>query len=98
MQTWLDLAAAALQRAGAGVDLENQADCKQDLEEIAAQERNFTAGLQDLGTLDPLLADFVEAGAMAELRGKSEAMRRKNTEVKQQLEAYKEELRRWVDL
>lgn len=78
------------------MELENQTDCVQDLEEISAQEKNFTAGLEDLGTLDPLLEDFMEARAMSELREKVEAMQLRNTEVKQQLDAYREELQRCV--
>ncbi|XP_074471039.1 nesprin-1-like isoform X4 [Sebastes fasciatus] len=92
MQKCLDSAAALLQRASSGVDLENQTDCAQDLEDLSAQEKNFTAGLEELRTLDPLLEDFMEAGAMGELREKVEAMLLRNTEVKQQLDAYREVL------
>lgn len=79
-----------------GVELENQADCVQELKEIRAQEKNFTAGLEELRTLDPLLEDLMEAGLMSELREKVEAMQLRNTEVKQQLDAYREALQRCV--
>lgn len=93
MQKWLDSAAAVLQGASSGVELENQTDCVQDLEEISAQEKNFTAGLEEMRTLDPLLEEFMEAGAMSE---KVEAMQLRNREVKQQLDAYREVLQRCV--
>lgn len=96
MQKCLDSAAAFLQRARLGVDLENQTDCVCDLEDISAQEKNFTAGLEELRTLDPLLEDFIEAKAMGELREKVEAMQLRNTEGKQQLGAYREVLQRCV--
>lgn len=96
MQTWLDSAAAVLQRASSGVELENQTDCARDLEEISAKEKNFTAGFGELRTLDPLLDDFMEAVAMSELREKVEAMRLRNTEVRQQLDAYGDVLQRCV--
>ncbi|XP_049914520.1 nesprin-1 [Epinephelus moara] len=92
MQKCLDSAAAVLQRASSGVDLENQTDCAQDLEDISAQEKSFTAGLEELRTLDPLLEDFMEAGAMGELRKKVEAVLLRNTEVKQHLDTYRDVL------
>lgn len=94
MHTWLDSAASVLQRASAGVALENQTDCERDLEGISSQEKNFTAGSDELGSLDPLLEDFVEAGAMSEFRGKVEAMQLRKTDVKQQLDAYRDLLQR----
>ena len=96
MQTWLDSAAAELQRASSGVELENQTDCVRDLEEISVQEKNFTAGLDELRTWDPLSEDFMEVGAMSELREKVAAMQLRNTEVRQQLDAYRELLQRCV--
>ncbi|XP_028460256.1 nesprin-1 isoform X2 [Perca flavescens] len=92
MQKCLDSAAAFLQTASSGVDLENQTDCVWDLENISAQEKNFTAGLEELRTLDPLLEDFIEARAMGELKEKVEAMLLRNTEGKQHLGAYREVL------
>lgn len=77
-----------------GVALENQTDCERDLEGISSQEKNFTAGSDELGSLDPLLEDFVEAGAMSEFRGKVEAMQLRKTDVKQQLDAYRDLLQR----
>lgn len=96
MHTWLDSAASVLQRASSGVELDNQTDCVRYLEEISAQEKNFTAGVEELRSLDPLLEDFVEAGAMSELREKVEAIQLRKTEVKQQLDAYREVLQRCV--
>ncbi|XP_033998692.1 nesprin-1 isoform X2 [Trematomus bernacchii] len=92
MQKCLDSAAALLQKASVGVDLENQTDCVRDLEDLSAQENKFTAGLEELGTLDPLLEDIIEAEAMGELREKVERMQLRNTEFKQHLDAYREVL------
>lgn len=96
MQKWLDSAAAVLQRARSGLELENHTECVQDLEEISAQEKNFTAGLEELKTLDPLLENIMKAGAMNELKENVEAMQLRNTEVKQQLDAYRKVLQRCV--
>ena len=96
MQKCLDSAAALLQKASVGVDLENQTDCVRDLEDLSAQENKFTAGLEELGTLDPLLEDIIEAEAMGELREKVERMQLRNTEFKQHLDAYREVLQRCV--
>lgn len=96
MQTWLDSAAAVLQRASSGVELQHHKDCVHELEEISAQEKNFTAGLEELRTLNPLLEDFMEAGAIGDLREKVEAMQQRNTEVNQQLGAYRGVLQRCV--
>ncbi|XP_063352154.1 nesprin-1 isoform X7 [Pelmatolapia mariae] len=98
MQKWLDSAAALLQRATTGVELENQADCAQDLEEILAKEKNFKAGLDEFGTLDPLLVDFLEAGVMRGLREKVNTMQLRSTEVKQQVDTYREVLERCAAL
>ncbi|XP_071335456.1 nesprin-1 isoform X2 [Trachinotus anak] len=94
MQAWLDSAAVLLQRASSGVELEDQSDCVRDLEEISAQEKSFTAGLEELRALDPLLGDFMESGVMSGLREKVETMQMRNTEVKHQLDAYREVLQR----
>lgn len=96
MQTWLDSAAAVLQRANSGVELENQRDCARELEEISAREKNFTAGLEELSTLDLLLQKFIDAGAMSDLREKVDAMQLRKTKVEQQLDAYREVLQRCV--
>lgn len=96
MHTWLDSAASVLQRASLGVELENQTDCVRDLEEISARENNFTAALEELRSLNPQLEDFMQAGAMSELREKVEATQLRKTEVKQQLDAYREVLQRCV--
>lgn len=96
MQKWLDSAAALLQRVTTGVELENQADCAQDLEEILAKEKNFKAGLQEFGTLDPLLVDFLEAGVMSGLREKVNTMQLRRTKVQQQVDTYREVLERCV--
>ncbi|XP_029965559.1 nesprin-1 isoform X1 [Salarias fasciatus] len=90
MQKWLDSAAALLQRASDGVELESQTDCAQDLEEISAQEKSFAASLEELRALDAPLGEFVEAQVMGELREKVQAMQMRNTEVKQQLDGYTE--------
>ncbi|CAJ1078482.1 nesprin-1 [Xyrichtys novacula] len=91
-QTWLDSAAAVLQRASSGVELENQTDCVHDLEEILVQEKDFTAGLEELKTLDPLLEEIMQTRVMSELREKVKAVHLRWTEVKQQLEAHREVL------
>lgn len=96
MQKCLDCAADFLQRASLGVELEKQTDCMRDLEEISAQENNFTTVLEELRTWEPLLADFVDTEVMSDLREKVEAMQLRNTEVKQQLEAYREVQQRCV--
>lgn len=96
VQKWLDSAAALLQRGTSGVDLENQTDCTQDLEEISAQEKSFTTALEELRTLNSLLVEFMEPGVMCGLREKVETMQQRNTDVKQQLDAYREVLQRCV--
>ena len=94
MQKWLDSAAALPLRASSGLELENQTDCVRDLEEIKAQEKSFTVALEELRTLDPLLVDFTEPGVRS--GEKVEKMQLKNTEVKHQLDAYREVLQRCV--
>ena len=96
MQKSLDCAADFLQRASLGVELEKQTDCIWDLEEMSAQEKNFTAGLEELRTWEPLLVNSVDTGEMSKLREKVEAMQLRKTEVKQQLEAYREVQQRYV--
>uniref|UniRef100_A0A3P8TBY5 Spectrin repeat containing nuclear envelope protein 1 n=1 Tax=Amphiprion percula TaxID=161767 RepID=A0A3P8TBY5_AMPPE len=98
MQIGSDSAEALLQRASSGVELENQTDCERDLEEFSAQQKISTAALEELRALDLLLVDFVEAGVMSVLREKTQAMQLKNTEVKQQVDAYREVLRRCTAL
>lgn len=78
------------------MELENQTDCMRDLEEISAQEKNFTADLVELRSLDPLLEEFMDAEAMCELRERVEAMQQRRIKVKQQLDAYREVLKRCV--
>lgn len=95
-KTWLDSAGALLQRASLGVELEIQTDCIRDLDGILSQEQSLTAALEELRTLDPLLEHFMEAGAMSKLREELKAMRLRDIEVKQQLEAYRELLQRCV--
>lgn len=92
MHTWLDSAASVLQRVSSGVET----DCVQDLEEISAQEESFTAGLEELRSLDPLLGEFMPAETTSELRQKVEAMQNRKTEVKQQLDGYRDVLQRCV--
>lgn len=96
MQKWLDSAAALLQRVSSEVELENHTDCMLDLEEISAQEKRFTAGLEEQRTLDSLLVDFMEPRVMSGLREKVEKLHLRNTEVKHQLDAYREVLQRCV--
>lgn len=96
MHTWLDCATAALQRASAGVELENQTDCVEDLEDVLAQETHFTAGLEEQRSLNPLLGDFMEAGAVSKLGEELDAMQLKKAEFKQQLHVYRELLQRFV--
>lgn len=94
MQQWLDSAADLLQRGSSGVELEDQTERVRDMEEISAQEKGFTVGLEELRTLDPLLVDFIKPGAMS--REKVETMQLRNTEVKHQLDAYREVSQRCV--
>lgn len=96
MHKCLDSAAALLQRASSGVELENKTDYMQDLEEIADQEERFTTSLEELRTLNSLLVDFMEPGVMSGLREKVDTMQLRNTDVKQQLDAYREVLQRCV--
>ncbi|XP_039981880.1 nesprin-1-like isoform X3 [Xiphias gladius] len=98
MQKWLDSAAALLQRVSSEVELENHTDCMLDLEEISAQEKRFTAGLEEQRTLDSLLVDFMEPRVMSGLREKVEKLHLRNTEVKHQLDAYREVLQRCAAL
>ncbi|CAB1447010.1 unnamed protein product, partial [Pleuronectes platessa] len=93
MQKWLDSAAALLLRASSGLELENHTDCVRDLEEISAEEKSFTVALEELRTLDPLLVDVTEPGVRCGEKD-AEKMQLKNTEVKHQLEAYREVLQR----
>lgn len=96
MHTWLDSATAVLQRASTGVELENQTHCAEELEDVLAHETHFTAGLEEQRSLNPLLADFMEAAVMSKLRENLDAMQLRKAEVKQQLEAYTELLQRCV--
>lgn len=96
MQKWLDSVADLLQGTGSGVDPENHTDCMQDLEEVLAQEKNFTAGLEELKTLDPLLVDWMDAAVMSGFRKKVQTMQTMKSELKQQVDAYREVLQRFV--
>lgn len=96
MHTWLDCATAVLQRASTGVELDNQTDCVEELEDVLAQETDFTAGLEEQRSLNPLLADFMEAGVMSKLLENLDAMQLRKAEVKEQLDAYIELLQRYV--
>lgn len=78
------------------MELDSQTDCVRDLEEISAQEKSFTAGVDELRTLDPLLVDLMELGVMSGLREKVETMQQRKTEVKHQLDAHREVLHRCV--
>ena len=98
IHTWLDSAASLLQRASLGVELQSQTDCVRDLEEIYARENNFTAASEELRSLSPQLEDFMQAGAMNELREKVEATQLRKTQVRQQLDAYREVLQRCVSV
>lgn len=94
MQKWLHSVADLLHGTGSGVDPENLSDCVQDLEEVVAQEKNFTAGSEELKALDPLLVDYIDAMGMSELREKIRSMHVKKTELKHQVDAYREVLQR----
>lgn len=96
MQKWLDSVAGLLHGTGSGVDPENLSDCMQDLEEVVAQEKNFTAGFEELKTLDPLLVDYIDAAVMSELREMIQSMQVKKTELKHEVDAYREVLQRYV--
>ncbi|KAM4529485.1 nesprin-1 isoform 3-T3 [Fundulus diaphanus] len=94
MQQWLDKAATLIHETRSGVEIENHKGCMQDLEELLAQEKNFTTSSEEIRTLDPLLVDFVEAGELKEIRKKTEAMQQVKKEVKEQVYAYREVLQR----
>lgn len=96
MHKCLDWAAEFLQRASRGAELDNQTGCMLDLEELSAQEKNFTAGLEELSTWEPLLVDIVDTDVMNKLREEVESMRLRSTEIKRQLEAYREVQKRCV--
>lgn len=98
MQKWLDSAAALLQKASSGVELEKQTECVQELAEMTNQEQNFTAALEELKSLNPLLMNFMESGAMEELRQNVETMQLRKTDVKQQLDAHREVHQRCVSI
>lgn len=76
------------------MELENQADCTQELDEISGQEKSSAACLEELRTLDPLLVDFVEEGVMSGLRETVHVMQLRSADIKQQLDAYREVLER----
>lgn len=96
MQRWLDSIADLLQGTSSGVDPENHTDCMQDLGEVLAQEKNFTAGFEELKTLDPLLVDFTDAAVMSGFRTKVQSMQMMKSELKQQVDSYREVLQRYV--
>lgn len=96
MQKWLDSAVALLQRTSSGIDPDNHSDCLLELDEILDQEKSFTAGLDQLKTLNLLLVDFMETEEMSNLRHKVETVRLRDTDVKQQLDAHREVLQRCV--
>lgn len=78
------------------MELESQTDCVWDLDEISAQEKTFTAGLMELRALEPVLGNFIEVGAMSELREKVEALQLRKTETERQMDACREVLQRCV--
>lgn len=94
MHTWLDSAVSVLQRASSGVERESQTDCVRDLDEVAAQEKAFAAGLMELRALDPVLVNVVQSGAMSELRENAEALQLRKAEAEQQMESFREALQR----
>lgn len=68
----------------------------QDLEKILAQEKDFTAALEELKTLDPLVEEFMQTEPMRELREKVKQLNLRQTELKQQLGAHRKVLQRCV--
>ncbi|XP_026174038.1 nesprin-1 isoform X1 [Mastacembelus armatus] len=98
VQKWLDSAVALLQKASFGLEVENQTDYVQELAEISDEENSFTAALEELRTLNPLLEEFMEPGAMGGLRDNVETTQLRNTDVKQQLDAYRDVLQRCAAL
>ncbi|XP_067337447.1 nesprin-1 isoform X16 [Channa argus] len=98
MQKWLDSAATFLPKSSFGVELENQTGVMQEMTEIVAQGKSFTAGLEELRTLNSLLVEFMEPGVMSGLGENIETMEQRNTDVKQQLDAYSEVLHRCAAL
>lgn len=93
MQEFLDSAEALL---SSEVELESLAESLQELDEICVLEKNFAVGLKELKALDPLLEDFVEEAGMSAFREGVQAMQKKQTEVKQQLDAFRRALQRCV--
>uniref|UniRef100_A0A3B3YSL6 KASH domain-containing protein n=1 Tax=Poecilia mexicana TaxID=48701 RepID=A0A3B3YSL6_9TELE len=74
MQEWLDNVSTLLHEARSGVEIENRKDRMRNLEEILAQEKNFTTSAEEIRTLDPLLDDFVAAGELKQVRTKIQSM------------------------
>ncbi|CAL8394133.1 unnamed protein product, partial [Arctogadus glacialis] len=86
-QTWLDAAGDALHGVGLGVDPEDQSESSRELQDLLDRDGAFSAGLEELRALQPLLKPLVRpAGAMQELRRRVEEMRLRNLTLRQQLE------------
>lgn len=98
MREWLDNVSTLLHETRSGVEIENRKDRMQNVEEILAQEKNFTTSAEEIRTLDPLLVDFVEAGELKQIRTKIQSMQQMKEEVTQQVEAYREVLQRYFPL
>ncbi|XP_027896443.1 nesprin-1 isoform X8 [Xiphophorus couchianus] len=94
MREWLDNVSTLLHETRSGVEIENRKDRMQNVEEILAQEKNFTTSAEEIRTLDPLLVDFVEAEELKQIRTKIQSMQQMKEEVTQQVEAYREVLQR----
>ncbi|CAL9692474.1 unnamed protein product [Knipowitschia caucasica] len=97
-QKWVDCAAAFLQRANAGLELENHTDWMQDLEEITAQEKDLTAALDELQIVDPLLVKIVDSVEMRKVHEQVEAIKLRKVEANQLLDVHRNTLKRCGDL
>ncbi|XP_061559702.1 nesprin-1 isoform X16 [Phycodurus eques] len=86
MRKCLDCAADFLQHTSIGVELEHHADWVQNLEEINAQDKNLSAFVEEMMTMEPP----VDTHVMSELRGEVEASQLRGTEIRQQMEACRE--------
>ncbi|XP_053736179.1 nesprin-1 isoform X10 [Synchiropus splendidus] len=90
MQKYLDSAEDFLQGARPGLELLNESDSAR-LEEVSAQEENFTSGLAELNTLQPSLVHVCDSEAINKLKDNIDGMQQKYKNIKHQLDAFSEQ-------
>lgn len=78
------------------MELDQLTDCLLELGELSAQEKNITAGFEELRCPEPLLVDVVDADVMSKHREEMKATQLRSRDVSRQLDATGDVLRRCV--